>query len=125
VFLDLAITWPNYSSLITLSIKYAATTSDIQRVTIVATANYASTILTSGLIGVYIILIPAIGILIIGLVMLRGIFSKATAYLGVVTGILGVVSVVGAFFIGALDIMAIPTSILTTVWFLFVGYRFL
>jgi hypothetical protein len=57
--------------------------------------------------------------------MLRGIFSKATAYLGVVTGILGVVSVVGAFFIGALDIMAIPTSILTTVWFLFVGYRFL
>jgi hypothetical protein len=125
VFLDLAITWPNYSSLITLSSKYAAATSDAQRATIVAAANYASAVLSSSLIGVYVILVPAIGILIIGLVMLRGVFSKATAYLGVVTGILGVVSVGGTFFISALGIMAIPTSILTTVWFLFVGYRLL
>ena len=125
VFLDLAITWPNYSSLITLSSKYAAATSDAQRATIVAAANYASAVLSSSLIGVYIILVPAIGLLIISLVMLKGTFSKITAYLGVVTGILGVISVLGSFFISALGITIVITSILTTVWFLFVGYRLL
>ena len=125
VFLDLAITWPNYSSLITLSSKYAAATSDAQRETIVAAANYASAVLSSNLVGVYVILMPAIGILIIGVVMLSGGFSKAIAYLGMITGILGTISVVGTFFISALAIMAIPTSIFTTVWFLFVGSRLL
>ena len=122
VFLDLAITWPNYSTLIIQSNKYAASTNDAQREAIVAIANNASAVLSSGLTGVYIILVPAIGILVISLVMLKGIFNKATAYIGVVTGILGVISVVGTFFISALGILAIPTSILTTVWFLFVGY---
>jgi hypothetical protein len=125
VFLDLSITWPNYSSLITLSSKYAVTTNDVQRATIISVADYASAMLSSNLIGVYVILFPAIGILMISLVMLGGIFSKVTAYLGIATGVLGIISVVGSFFATALGIVAIPASILTTVWFLFVSYRLL
>jgi hypothetical protein len=125
VFLDLAITWTNYSSLITLSSKYAAATNNSQRETIIATADYVSALISSSLIRVYIILFPAIGILIFSLVMLKGKVSKTTAYLGVVTGILGIISVAGTFFISSLGIIVVITSILTTVWFLFIGYRFL
>jgi hypothetical protein len=75
-------------------------------------------VLGSSLLAVYIILIPSVGILTSSLVMLKGIFSKSTAYLGVVTGILGIVSVVSN-----LSVAAIITSVLTTVWVLLAGYR--
>lgn len=119
----LVVTWTNYSSLITLSSKYALADNDSQRMAFVATANYAVEVLTSRLLGVYVILVPALGILIIGLVMLKSPFSKVTAYLGVVTGILGIISVAGHFFIPALGMTVIITSVLTTVWVFFVGYK--
>jgi hypothetical protein len=71
VVLDLAITWPNYAALITLSGKYTAATNDVQRATYVAAANYASAVLASSLEAVYSILVLSVGILMIGLVMLR------------------------------------------------------
>ena len=123
VVLDLAVTWPNYASLITLSGNYVAATNDIQRATYVGAANYASAVLTSSLEAVYSILVLSVGILLIGLVMLEGIFRKSTAYLGVATGILGIVSVVGPFFVSALSVTIIITSVLTTLWVLFVGIR--
>jgi hypothetical protein len=125
VILDLAITWTNYASLITLSNDYALATSDAQRMTIIAAANYASAVLSSKLFGIYVIFIPSIGILISGFVMLKGVFSKVTAYLSIVTGVLGIVSVGGAFFISELGLLVIITSILTTVWFFLVGYKLL
>ncbi len=60
---------------------------------------------------------------ICALVMLRGIFSKSTAYVGVVTGILGIISVAGPIFVSALSVTIIITSALTIVWVLLVGYK--
>jgi len=121
--LDLAVTWPNYASLITLSGHYAAATNDAQRAAYVAAANYAAAVLPFSL-AVYSILVLSLGILIIGLVMLKGNFSKSTAYVGVGTGIFGIVSVAGPLFVSALSVTIILTSILTIVWVLLVGYRF-
>jgi|SRR5215469_15254621 len=118
VVLDLAVTWPNYASLITLTGKYAAATSDAGRTTYVAAANYASAVLTSRLEAVYSILVLSLGILVTGLVMLRGIFSKMTAYLGLVTGISGIIAVASAS-----SIAAIIASVLTTVWIVLVAFR--
>jgi hypothetical protein len=123
VILELAITWPNYATLITLSEGYASATTEIQRATYIAAANYSTIILNSIVLKIYAILIPALGTLLIGLVMRKGIFSKSVAYLGIVTGFLGIVSVVGPFFTSALDRTIILTSLLTTVWFLLVGIR--
>ena len=123
VFLDLAITWTNYASLITLSGSYAAATNDAQKAVFITAAMYPSAILESSLLFVYNTLTLSIGILMTGLVMLKGIFSKSTAYLGLVTGILGIVSVVGPFFASALSTTIIITSILTTIWVFFVGHR--
>jgi hypothetical protein len=123
VVLDLAVTWPNYASLITLSGNYAAATNDTQRAAYVAAAHYPSAVLASSLESVYSILVLSCGILLTGVVMLKGIFGKSTAYVGVVTGILGIVSVVGPFFVSTLSVIIVITSALTTVWVLLVGYR--
>ena len=121
--LDLAVTWPNYSSLITLSGKYAALTNDAQRAAVVASASYPIAVLTSTLFGVYAILVPSVGILIVGLVMLKGPFGRLTAYAGVLSGVLGIVAVVGPFLVPGLGIAVVVASILTTVWVFLVGYR--
>jgi hypothetical protein len=123
VVLDLAVTWPNYASLITLSGNFAAATGDIQRAAYVAAANYASTVLASNLEAVYSIGFLSVGMLLIGVVMLKGVFGKTTAYLGMVTGILGIVAVAGPPFVSALRLTVIIASVLTTVWVLLVGYR--
>jgi hypothetical protein len=122
IVLDLAITWTNYEALITLSGKYAAAANDAQKAAAVAAAMYPSAVLESRLLFFYNSLTLAVGILMTGFVMLTGSFSRSTAYLGVVTGMLGIISVVGPFFISALSLTIIVTSILTTVWVLFVGY---
>ncbi len=123
VVLDLAVTWPNYASLITLSGRYAAATNDAQRAAFVAAANGPCAVLTSGLLGVYAILVPSLGYLMVGLVMLKGAFGKVTAYLAVISGILGIVSVVGPFFVRALGLAVVLSSALITVWAFLVGYR--
>lgn len=123
IVLDLAVTWTNYASLLTLSGPYAAATNDAQQAVYVAAATYASAVLASSLEAVYSILILSLGILMIGLVMLKGIFRKSTAYVGLVTGILGIVSVAGPVFVSSLSVTIIITSVLTTVWVLLVGYR--
>jgi hypothetical protein len=123
IVLDLAVTWPNYASLIILSGNYAAATTDTQRAAYVAAAEYASAVLTSTLEGVYSILVLSVGILMVGVVMLKGIFNKSTAYLGLVTGILGIISVAGPLVLSTLSVAIIIASVVTTIWVLFVGCR--
>ncbi len=95
VVLDLTVTWSHYASMLILYSNYSRSTDDVQRASYIAAANYASAVLASPLEIIYAIVTLSFGILVIGFVMLRGVFNKTTAYLGLVTGILGVVSVAG------------------------------
>lgn len=121
--LELAISWPNYAALISLSGQYTAAATDTQRAIFIAGADYVSALLATPLVAIYTILVPGIGIFIAGLVMLKGIFGKSTAYLGLLTGIFALIASVGPFLVSALDVTIIIVSLLTTFWFLFVGYR--
>lgn len=124
VVLDLVLTGTNYATGITLSSGYAAATNDAQRTVFVTAAIYPSSVVESKLSFVYNSLTLAVGIFMTGFVMLKGIFSKHTAYLGLLTGFLGLVAVAGSFFSSSFStVTIILTSVLTTVWFLFVGYR--
>jgi len=123
VVLDLSVTWPNYAVLIDLSGKYAAAANDA-RLTAAAAANYAFEVLSGKLFGVYTILVPSLGILILGSVM-KDVFGAAAAYLGIATGVMGIISVIGPFFVPSLGMAAVVTSVLTLVWLLFVGRRLL
>lgn len=119
VALDLAVTWTNYAALLTLSGFYAAATNEVQRAGYGAAANYASAVLASPVEVFYAIVDLSLGIFIIGFVMLRerGLFKRTTAYLGLAAGTFGFISV-GRFFVAVM-----LHAVLTTVWFLFVGYR--
>ncbi|MBZ0287748.1 MAG: hypothetical protein K8I30_09050 [Anaerolineae bacterium] len=122
VFLDLAVTWPNYAALISLGGSFPAATTEAQRAAMIAAAGYADAVLPYSL-SVYSIIVLSFGILLIALVMLKGVFARSTAYVGLATGILGVVATLGSFFISALGTAIILTSVLTIIWLVLAGYR--
>lgn len=117
VVLDLAITWSHYASLLVLYGEYCTASSDLQRAGYLAAANYASAVLTSPLEVVYAIVTLSFGILVTGVVMLRGVFGKITAILALATGVFGFASLTG------LSLAIIGNALLATVWLFFVGYK--
>jgi hypothetical protein len=117
VFLDLAVTWSHYASILTLYEKYAATCDEVLRGRYLAAADYGSTVLSSPLAVVYSIVTLSCAILVMGFLMLRGGFNKATAYLGLITGVLGVASLSRA------GIAIIGNALCATLWLFLVGYR--
>jgi hypothetical protein len=125
VALDLSITWPSFYTLLTLSEKYAVSAGETETRLIVANANGAYELLSSGWIVLYNILAPAVGILIIGVVMLRGHFSRIVGYLGVITGVVGIAAVVGPRILDDLSLLVIIASLMVTVWTFFVGMELL
>jgi hypothetical protein len=122
ILLDLAITWTNYAALIAFSATYTAATSVPERAVWISAAQYPSAVLESNLLFVYNTLTLSVGILLTGLVMLKGIFNKITAYLGIATGILGIAAVAGSFLVNT-AVITIIASTFTTVWILLAGIR--
>jgi hypothetical protein len=123
VALDLAVTWTAIPSLITLGDNYTAATSDAQRAIIVAAAGYPSVIYDSPLGGIYAIFIPGLGLLLASLVMRKGIFNKALAYLGVIAGISGMLAGIGPIFISDLATAQYINAGFAMIWFFFVGIK--
>ena len=117
VALDLAITWSHYASMLVLYGQYSAATTDLQRAGYLAAANYGAAVLSSRLEVVIAIVTPSFGILVTGLVMLRGVFDKFTAWLAVVVGVLGIAALTG------LGMAIYGNALLFTVWLFFVAYR--
>jgi hypothetical protein len=126
VILELSITWMNYAALLNLGSNYLATTDAVKREAIVTSANYPFAVLDAHhLLGIYTILMNAIGVFITGLVMLKGIFSRLTAWLALVSSTLTVIAIVGTPIIGSLWITMIVGSLLIGVWVILVGYKLL
>lgn len=117
VVLEPAVNWAGYAALLTLSGDYAAATTDAQRAVYIAAASYPAAVLDSPLALLYAIGTLSTGILIIGLVMRHGVFSKLTAYLGVITGLLGLVAVADV------SVAVILNAVCATLWLFLVGYR--
>ncbi len=118
IVLDLGVNTVNFFTVIALGDKYAVATTEAQRAAYVAAAD-----LTLGAVNVGLPLAGlaiAVGILIFGLAMLKGVFNKPTAYLAVLLGILGIISSIP---IPALAILFVVVLILSAVWFLAVGYK--
>ena len=121
--LENTVSWPNFVSLVELSNDYASATSGAQQAAILGAATYATSVVGSAFLPIYATLVPALGELIIGFVMRRSTFGKATAYVAMIAGILGVVSVVGRFIVDVLGQVVIIASVLAMIWFFLVGYR--
>jgi hypothetical protein len=105
-------------SLVPLSDQYATATTAAQRAMVATTANGLLAQINSVSIGG---ILYAVGVLILSLAMLRGVFHKAVAYLGIVSGVVGIVCeslrpVIGAWY-GIYGILLI--------WLLAVGWKLL
>jgi hypothetical protein len=117
VVLENAVNWTSYGALILLSEEYAAAASESQRAIFVAAATYASAVLESPLAGVWAIATLSFAFLLISVVMLKSAFGKATAYVGILTGVFGFAAVAGV------SIATILNALGATIWLFLVGYR--
>lgn len=105
-------------TLLYLSDKYEAATATAQRDALAATAE--SFIAVSNAVSVVGILTAA-AILIISLAMLKGVFARSVAYIGILTGTVGMVSEALRDLIGPAYFVY---GLLLPVWFILVGVRF-
>ncbi len=104
-------------ALVYLSDQYAGATTDEQRA---AFATAAEGFIAQNNIPSPPGILTAIGILVISLVMLRGVFHKGIAYLGIATGAIGIISeslrpLLGLGYIGY--------GLLLPTWFFAVGWK--
>jgi len=105
------------AALILLSDQYAAATADSQRLAFATAAE--SLIASTNAVNLAGIMLE-VGILIASLVMLRGVFPKWVAYLGIVTGVVGVLSEALRPVIG---LAYIVFFVLEVIWLIAVGWR--
>lgn len=103
--------------LVYLSDQYVAATTAAQRIAF-ATAAEGLIAVTNAVNAAGIL--TATGILVISLVMLKGVFPKGVAYLGIVMGALGIVSEAIRPILG---IGYIVYGLLLPIWFLVVGWK--
>jgi len=111
---------PNYLSLVTLSQSYQAATSNAQSAAYLATANYVYA--TDSVAFAVVLLVGGIAVLISGLVMLKGVFNKSVAYLGVAAGMLGIIAGPTSL-VPALLVVEVIYVIIVAVWDLLVGFK--
>ncbi len=117
VVLDLAITWGHYASILTLFRSYSAAADGPHRAAYLAAAEYAAAVLATPMETVCAIVIPSTGVLLAGFVLLKSQFGKTAAYLGMVTGLLGILSLTRWFPV------IMGNALFATVWFFMVGYK--
>lgn len=124
VALDLAVLWPAKVALITLGDAYATAPPD-ERASLVAAAGYPSVVLDSILTAIYSVLTLGIGILGVGLVMLRSSFGRVTAIVGVATGLVSIASVAETILTGEFPVLVVGASLMTIIWLILTGYGLL
>lgn len=122
VALDLAVTWTSYSVLIVAGSDYVAAGSSTAKVAIAASAAYPAAILRSPMAGMYATTVPALGILLTGLVMLRGVFNKPTAYVALTAGVAGI-AFMSSYVVEALAPLRYINALLMTAAYVLAGIR--
>lgn len=117
----LTLAWPatggGAPSLVYLSDQYTAATSEEQRA---AFAAAAEAFIAQNVIPTAPGILSPVGILILSSLMLRGVFHKGVAYIGIATGAVGTISEalrpkIGAGYLGY--------GLLLPIWFLAVGWK--
>jgi hypothetical protein len=126
VFLELAITWSNYPTLLKLVNEYNLATSDMQRTFYLSAIEFASTEFQTPITAFYTIFIPSLATILSSFVMLKSKrFGNLIPYIGFISGICNALSVIGGYFYEPLRNLVIPGSFLIIFWFLGIGIHFL
>jgi uncharacterized membrane protein YozB (DUF420 family) len=120
VVLDLAVTELNSLTLVGLAQSYAATTGEALRSVYLAAAQYALATLPVATFLSY--FLSSVGLLIVSIVMLRGVYPRLAAYAGIVGSVAGIL---GGFYpvIPPLALLLTPSLIAFGLWSLLSGAR--
>lgn len=122
VALELSILWPNVGAVLSYSSDYPAAT-DAQQAAYLTMADHAATISSQPLAGVYSILVPGVGELLVGLVILRAVFGRVAGWAALLSGILAIFAVVAGYFYDPLGQAVILASTLSLIFYLLAGVR--
>jgi len=126
VLLEMGITWTNYPVIIEAVNQYSLATTETQRLVYLSVIEYSSRVFETPVTAFYAIFVPSIAVILASLVMLKsGRFGKMAAYVGLLSGTLNAFSVIGGLFSSTLGLLVMPGSVLSLVWFLLAGLRFL
>jgi len=120
IVLDIAVTEVNSLALVSLSQGYTLATTEAQRAAYLAAAYYALATIPIGTFISYVV--SSVGLLIMSVVMLKGVFRKIAPLLGIAASIEGII---GGFyiFIPSLVILLSPCLITFTLWCIASGTR--
>lgn len=127
VFLELALTWSHYPTIIELTQQYKIATSETQKTIILSAIEYASTSFQTPITSFYTIILPSIGILLANVFILKcKSFGKVLPWIGLLTALCNIVSVMGGYMgIEALKSLVIPGSFLSLFWWGGIGIKFI
>lgn len=124
VVLELATTWSDYPALIELVQRHRAATTDAQRALFLAAIEHCSIQFQTPVHEVYNIVTPSLGVVLASVAMLRGKqFARTVAIIGLLSGSLNIISVVGGWMWEPMRQLVVPGSFLSLFWFLGVGIR--
>jgi uncharacterized protein DUF4386 len=120
IVVDLTMTDAGTLTIVTLTQHAATAASAAERAAYMAAAHYG--LATVPLANTYSWVIPSVAVLLISMVMLKGVFSKRTAYVGIAAGIVGIAA--GFYvFLPALAALGLLFSLLLGAWSLMAGRR--
>jgi len=126
VMLELSITWSNFPAIIELVNKYNLAATEAQKALYLSALEYASNIFQTPVTGFYMIVIPSIAVILFSILMLKSArFSKAASYIGISSGALNVLSVIGGLFSSTLGQLVVLGSVLALIWKFAIGVKFL
>lgn len=127
VFLELALTWNHYPTIIQLAQKYNLATTDSQKTVILSAIEYASASFQTPVTSFYTIVIPSLAIILASYVVLKNkTFGKVTPWIGIISGACNIISVLGGHFgIDSLGVLVIPGSFLSLFWWGGIGIKFI
>ena len=107
------------SSLVMLSNNYASATNEAQRAAYLAAADLALAIGSS--LGAMVALPHGLAAIMISLAMLKGVFSKATSYVGLAAGL---IFAIGNFLPAQISLIVFITGLpLFLIWLFATGYK--
>lgn len=126
VFLELAITWTNYPTIIELFQKYKLATSETQRQIILSAIEFASSSFQTPITAFYTIVIPSLATILASYLIFKSKeFGKIIPFVGFISGICNIISVWGGYFFEPLEKLVIPGSFLILFWFAGIGVKFI
>lgn len=125
VFLELALTWTHYPTIIEMTQRYNIASSETQKLMILSAIEYASASFQTPITAFYTIVIPSLAVILASYVMQKSKeFGKVIPWIGLISGASNILSVLGEYFgVKPLEVLIMPGSFISLFWWGGIGLK--